>query len=174
MEINDNETVCGSCGSQQLVRTRTATLLQRFLGALIDGITQSVILIPITVARMGGVASIMEALRGPFMQQQAFILRFTIETFLLGQLVFLILNGYLLLRRGQTIGKLAMSTKITGMDGSLPNFTKIYVLRYFVIGAFRQVPLIGGLITLVDALVIFGKDRRCLHDYIAGTQVIGA
>jgi uncharacterized RDD family membrane protein YckC len=174
MEINDNEKVCGSCGSPQPVRTRTATLLQRFLGALIDAITQSVILIPITVARMGGVASIMEGLRGPFMQQQAFILRFTIETFLLGQLVFLILNGYLLLRRGQTIGKLAMSTKIAGMDGNLPNFTKIYVLRYFVIGILRQVPLIGGLITLVDALVIFGKDRRCLHDYIAGTQVIGA
>ena len=28
------------------------------------------------------------------------------------------------------------------------------------------------LFVLVDILFIFGKERRCVHDYIAGTKVI--
>ena len=29
-----------------------------------------------------------------------------------------------------------------------------------------------NLVSLVDALFIFGKQRRCLHDYIAGSKVV--
>ena len=39
-EINDNEKVCGSCGSPQPENLNNATLVQRFAGALIDAITQ--------------------------------------------------------------------------------------------------------------------------------------
>jgi len=35
-----------------------------------------------------------------------------------------------------------------------------------------QVPQVGGLIGLVDILFIFGKERRCLHDLLAGTRVV--
>ncbi|HEY2572923.1 MAG TPA: RDD family protein, partial [Verrucomicrobiaceae bacterium] len=103
-----------------------------------------------------------------------FLLRWTVESFLLTELVFLILNGFLLFRKGQTIGKLAMGTKIVGLEGNIPDFGRIYMLRYFLIRLVRQIPILGGLFGLVDALVIFGKDRRCLHDYIAGTRVIVA
>jgi uncharacterized RDD family membrane protein YckC len=32
----------------------------------------------------------------------------------------------------------------------------------------------GGFIVLIDALLIFKKDRRCLHDIVAGTRVVKA
>jgi uncharacterized RDD family membrane protein YckC len=34
------------------------------------------------------------------------------------------------------------------------------------------IPYAGGLITLVDLLLIFGKERRCLHDLMADTIVV--
>ena len=33
---------------------------------------------------------------------------------------------------------------------------------------------LGGLVSLVDSLMIFGSDRRCLHDQIADTIVVNA
>jgi uncharacterized RDD family membrane protein YckC len=33
---------------------------------------------------------------------------------------------------------------------------------------------IGWIFALVDALFIFREDRRCLHDFIAGTRVVRA
>ena len=34
------------------------------------------------------------------------------------------------------------------------------------------IPLIGTVFSLVDVGFIFGKERRCLHDRIAGTCVV--
>jgi len=31
-----------------------------------------------------------------------------------------------------------------------------------------------GFINLLDSLLIFGKERRCLHDYLAGSIVVNA
>jgi uncharacterized RDD family membrane protein YckC len=45
-------------------------------------------------------------------------------------------------------------------------------LRWLPVFALRFIPFLGGLAGLADALVIFGSDRRCIHDYIADTIVI--
>ena len=37
-----------------------------------------------------------------------------------------------------------------------------------------QLPVIGAILGLVNILFIFGPEKRCLHDYIAGTRVIKA
>src|SRR5205823_540997 len=117
--INENETVCGSCGSPQPTRTTgNATLLQRFAGAVIDAVILGVLLIPLFLMRAGGMRALMDTMR---MAGQPFLIRWAIESFLATELAFLILNGYLLFRRGQTIGKLAMGTKIVGLDGNLPD-----------------------------------------------------
>jgi uncharacterized RDD family membrane protein YckC len=137
----------------------------RLGGALIDGLIAMVICVPIMFAT--GV--LQQAFRGQAMslgQQAAF--------FVVGFLVFLILNGYLLLKRGQTIGKVVVKTRIVDLTGNIPDFGKLLVLRYLVLGLVSQIPIIGGLGGLVNALWIFGKERRCLHDYIAGTRVINA
>ena len=137
----------------------------RLGGVLIDVVTYLVIIVPIMLAT--GVYQ--QAVKGKSMtlgQQATF--------FVIGWVVFLILHGYLLLKRGQTIGKVVVKTKIVDLSGNIPNFGKLLVLRYFLLGLVYQIPFIGGLGALVNALFIFGQERRCLHDYIAGTRVINA
>ena len=87
-------------------------------------------------------------------------------------LLFLLVNGYTLLARGQTIGKVILKIRIVDLDGNIPGFAKVVVLRYLIPSLAYQVPLLGSICALVDSLFIFGAERRCVHDYIAGTKVI--
>lgn len=94
---------------------------------------------------------------------------------LVGQVVFLLLNGYLLYSKGQTIGKKLLGIRITRPNGDQPNFSRIYGLRYLLGAAISAPSPIGGAIFgIVDALFIFRDSRRCIHDLIADTVVIKA
>ena len=72
---------------------------------------------------------------------------------------------------GQTIGKRIVGIKIvqasTGENGG---FVNNVLLRSWVNLLLNIVPLYG----LVDILLIFRRDRRCIHDLIAGTIVVPA
>ena len=92
--------------------------------------------------------------------------------FILGNLVFLALHGYLLAKHGQTIGKKVVGTRIVGLDGQHIPFGKMYFVRYFLPSLIAQLPFLGGIFGLVDALFVFRKDKRCIHDLMAGTQVV--
>jgi uncharacterized RDD family membrane protein YckC len=92
--------------------------------------------------------------------------------FLIGQSLFLILNGILLTNHGQTIGKRIMKVKIVDLDGQHVGILKLYSLRYLVFSLVSQIPVAGGLLSLVNVLFIFGKERKCLHDILAGTKVV--
>ena len=94
--------------------------------------------------------------------------------FLIGQSLFLILNGILLTNHGQTIGKRIMKVKIVDLDGQHVGILKLYSLRYLVFSLVSQIPVAGGLLSLVNVLSIFGKERKCLHDILAGTKVVAA
>jgi len=80
-------------------------------------------------------------------------------------------NIYLLATVGQTLGKKWMQIRIvTHPQGENPGFAKSFLLRSFVnclIGQF--VPLYA----IIDICFIFREDRRCLHDLIAETTVVG-
>ena len=93
----------------------------------------------------------------------------------MGFVTFLVVNGYLLATRGQTVGKLAAGTRIVSItDNKILPFHKIILLRYLPLWVVAYVPLIGPIIGLINPLFIFREDRRCLHDHIAGTRVINA
>ena len=92
--------------------------------------------------------------------------------FLIGQSLFLILNGILLTNHGQTIGKRIMKVKIVDLKGHHVGILKLYSLRYLVFSLVSQIPVAGGLLSLVNVLFVFGKERRCLHDILAGTKVV--
>ena len=94
--------------------------------------------------------------------------------FLVGQSVFLIINGSFLANYGQTVGKKLMKIKIVDMEENNLGLIKLYSLRYLAFSLFSQIPVAGGLIGLLNILFVFGKERRCLHDRLAGTQVIKA
>ena len=88
-----------------------------------------------------------------------------------GFVVFLLLNGYLLFKKGQTIGKVVVKTRIIDLSDNVPSFGKLIVLRYLIFTLAAFIPIVN-IVGLVNALFIFRKERRCLHDYMAGTRVI--
>jgi uncharacterized RDD family membrane protein YckC len=145
--------------------TNLASRWQRLAGSFIDGIFSLVIIVPIMFAT--GMAE-------QLINEQQMSLRQEVSLFAIGWIVFLILNGYLLHNKGQTIGKVFMKTRIVNLYGNIPEFGRLFVFRYLIPGMVMQIPIFGGIAAIVNALFIFGKQRRCLHDYIAGTRVITA
>ncbi|WP_197468815.1 RDD family protein, partial [Alcanivorax sp. HI0083] len=79
--------------------------------------------------------------------------------------------GWLLFNRQQTIGKTILNMRIVGMEQDNVPAGKLYGLRYLVFHVLAQLPGVN-LIMIVDPLLIFRSDRRCLHDHLAGTRVI--
>ena len=92
-----------------------------------------------------------------------------------GMLVFLLLNGYLLSKRGQTIGKALVGTRIVSVEGEriLP-LLNVFGLRYVPMNVIAQIPYVGSVLAFINVLFIFRDDRRCVHDLIAGTKVVNA
>ena len=101
---------------------------------------------------------------------------------LVGLVVFLSLHGFLLVSRGQTIGKFLTGIQIIDHESPrLLGFVRVYIFRYlWTLPIVCLVLLIPGtaddfllnIVNLIDALLIFGVARRCLHDYIAGSRVV--
>lgn len=125
-----------------------ASLQRRLLGAVIDGIVG---LVP-----YGLVQTDADGLR------------------ILGALLFAALIGvqcWLLARDGQTIGKRLSKTRIVraATDENGGFFTNVF-LRALVASLPNIIPLYWA----VDVLFIFRQDRRCVHDWIAGTKVVAA
>jgi uncharacterized RDD family membrane protein YckC len=79
---------------------------------------------------------------------------------------------YLLATTGQTLGKRWLGIKVVKMDGAPVDFVSGVFLRNWVPGMIGFVPTVGPIFGLVDILFIFGNERRCLHDMIAGTKVV--
>jgi len=133
---------------------------QRLRAAIIDYmifvVPMAAMLIPIAMSRGKAMAAV-----GP----------------ILGGLVFvaiLVINGLLLARNGQTIGKRSTGIRVVRTDGSDAGFVRLFFLRGGLSWLIAAIPAIGGLYALVDVLFIFRSDRRCLHDLIADTRVVEA
>jgi uncharacterized RDD family membrane protein YckC len=71
---------------------------------------------------------------------------------------------------GQSIAKKLLGIKVLRSDGSLASVARIFWLRNVVNTALSFIPPYG----LVDALMIFGEQRKTLHDRIADTIVVKA
>ena len=105
-------------------------------------------------------------------KMQDFNLDQSIKLFIIGQVLFLLVQGYLLHTQGQTIGKKLLKIRIVSLDDKLLGIGQLYFVRYLTFSLIAQIPIIGALIGIVNVLFIFGQDRRCLHDRLAGTKVI--
>ena len=91
------------------------------------------------------------------------------------------LNSYLLIKRGQTIGKIAFKIKVVDrITGGNPGALRIAGVRYLAFIAIFPMFSIAGvygclaalLISGLDPFFIFRGDRRCLHDLVANTIVV--
>ena len=97
----------------------------------------------------------------------------TLMSSLIGFAAFVILHGRFLKTDGQTIGKKLVGIRIVDLNDQILPLQGVIGKRYLPIVIAGLVPLVGQILTLVDVLFIFGSSKRCLHDYIAGTKVIG-
>ena len=144
----------------------------RFAAVLADGFFLGIITVPVQIAT-GYVA---RSAKG----QTSWLESLAMSLFGLG--AFLLLNGYLLAKRGQTIGKMLTKIQIVSAeDGGLLSFLRVYAYRYlWLLPLLIVVLLIPGdrdnllvsVAVLVDSVLIFGSERRCLHDRIAGSKVV--
>jgi uncharacterized RDD family membrane protein YckC len=87
-------------------------------------------------------------------------------------LALLIVNLVLLHRYGQTIAKRLFGIRIVRVDGSHCSLVRIIFARWLPVTLLGAIPLIGFLFSLIDALMIFGQEQRCLHDLFADTIVV--
>lgn len=96
----------------------------------------------------------------------------------LAVLSYLLLNGYGLWRRGQTLGKKLCGIGIVAIDqghvtSAKPSFWKLILIRaLFFPRLFVAIIPWCVIVPLIDLVFIFRGDRRCLHDLISGTVVI--
>jgi uncharacterized RDD family membrane protein YckC len=91
---------------------------------------------------------------------------------LLAFLAFVCINAFFLRRNGQTLGKKLGGIRIASLDGNVPGLAKVILVRYFPIWLVSLIPFVGSFLILIDLLFIFRSDRRCIHDWLAGTRVI--
>lgn len=145
--------------------------LTRLGAAILDGILMLPVGIVVIMTVHGGFNAVMR--RGGLDPEKE--LQGSLVGLVAGIIWYVIMNGFLLSTRGQSIGKLAAGIRIVDFQsGGKASFGQVFWRRYFVMQLIYVIPLVGGLIALVGILLIFRSNQRCLHDEIAGTRVVMA
>lgn len=149
---------------------RLADLGKRFLGALIDGFVSIPFVIPGLILLFVGMSMSDPGAETPELNGTAIL---GIVLMVIGALIVMGIQLYLLYTRSQSIGKYFMKTQIVNFQtGQRASFVSCFLLRSLVNGIIGAVPYIGSIYGIVNILFIFRSDRRCIHDHIAGTTVI--
>ena len=126
----------------------------RLLAAIIDGTIIALSFLPVAI------------FFGPQYAESNPIL-YPVFALIYSYFVFLILNGYLLIDYGQTIGKKLVGISIRNLEGEIPKFNTLILYR----PAVKMIFAILSPLDLINKLLIFRKDKRCAHDHIVGTKV---
>jgi uncharacterized RDD family membrane protein YckC len=83
-----------------------------------------------------------------------------------------IFQCYRIATTGQSLAKKWLKIRIVQLDGSPVNFGSGVGMRAILPWFIGCIPYVGTIFALVDHLMIFRDDRRCLHDLMAGTKVV--
>jgi uncharacterized RDD family membrane protein YckC len=137
--------------------------LRRWCARLLDSFLAGLILIP-------GILLLME-LRPDLVSEEQ-VLLYTAILLSAYYAIYGVLNGWMLHRRGQTIGKWILGIRIMRTDHRPVSFARLFLLRELVTGMFQALPWIGGGVRFIDVVFILGSDRQCLHDMLADTKVV--
>lgn len=156
------------------VQDNSAPRLRRLGAAIIDGFVLGSVLI-LVMQQTGLLDLFEEFMRLPPEQQLTHPLMswgFQFKLALGEFALFALIQGALLQRYGQTIGKRLLGLAIVTLDGQKPELTTLLVNRYMSQMAMGVVPSLGMWLRVIDICMIFRDDKRCLHDHLAGTRVI--
>lgn len=145
---------------------QAASRLARLGGRLIDGVVQSLSLVPGFVLLI--VSDSNQANGRDLLPLAGLLLLVVIG---LGVSVF---QWYLIASCGQSLGKKVVGTRIIRLDSpGPPGFVHGVLLRHWLPGILSSMPCgMGGIFFLVDACWIFGEESRCVHDLMANTAVV--
>lgn len=132
-----------------------ASASRRFTGMFVDGLLIFVVYVPFIVYNLRHANEPVSGLR---MAAQ----------YLLPAILFVIYEGWMLGRDGQTLGKKAAGIKVVNADGSDLRDTAAGWKR----AVSRQLMGLTYVLGLVDSLMIFSRRRRTLHDRFAKTVVV--
>lgn len=143
-----------------------AKLGDRFVGAFIDGLVGLAVGIPLWGAlfALGVIHS--------FAEMGNIGLTYSLLLGVVHYIINMAVQWKFLAATGQTIGKKVAKTRIATMDGKKPDVQDIVFKRYGFVSLIGLIPVVGPYLIWIDILAIFKKDRRCLHDLVAGTQVV--
>ena len=96
-----------------------------------------------------------------------------LRIFLLGVAGYLLVNGWLLFRQGQTLGKRMLGIKIVilGTD-EVPALWRLVMLRALFFPLMHAAFIGYWFLPLIDLVPALRRPRRCLHDFVAGTEVV--
>jgi len=146
---------------------RLAGIEKRLLGALIDLLVTVFSVVP-------GFALLIADLFQMDGQYKMGTLSFTgIALMVSAMLVLLLVQLYLAATRSQSIGKFLVKTQMLDSETRQPaGFFKTVIMRIFICGLIRLIPIFGWVYLVVDFCFLFRSDRRCVHDMIAGTVVV--
>jgi uncharacterized RDD family membrane protein YckC len=140
-----------------------ASRSDRLIAALIDGVILLALVLPVHYA-----LGIFDQIR----QGKDLDLMMSLASLGVGFAAYVLVNGYLLATSGQTVGKRVMKIRIVGVDDQPLSLARILLARQLPQNLLSLLPGGGGGLVLIDLLFIFSKDRRCLHDRIAGSKVV--
>jgi uncharacterized RDD family membrane protein YckC len=147
-----------------LVDDGSATRSARLGASLIDAFISLVIVVPFQV--YGGMYDGFPHVKRPEFPH-------SLLWSLGGAAVWLALHAVFLARSAQTIGKKLVGIQMVNVsDGRPASFYKLVVWRFLPATLAYQIPYVGSVLALADIGFIFRKDRRCLHDHVAGTRVV--
>jgi uncharacterized RDD family membrane protein YckC len=135
---------------------RLASRWKRFLGSFLDSFLIVVPFIGLTILLEGGAGEDVAVVIG-----------------LVAGGIVLLVDTVLISTRGQSLGKMMLGMQIVRLDyDAPPGFVYGVLMRSWVPALIGGIPFVGGFFQLADALFIFGDEKQCLHDKIAGTKVL--
>ncbi|EGQ9283836.1 RDD family protein [Vibrio vulnificus] len=144
-----------------------ASRWSRFGAAIIDSVVLGIVMLPLAYFT-GGFDGLSE---DPPVEPS---LSYQLVMALLGFSLYCVVNWKLLGQSGQTVGKKAMKIKVVNIDGSQAKVQDLVFKRYAFMVFISYIPLVGGILNLVNLIMIFGKQKRALHDKVAKTRVISS
>lgn len=163
MEENIYSTPKSDLVNKELIEDEVASRGERLGASMLDGILIMMFTFP-AMYFTGGLEGVSEGVQPS--------IGYSLLMGLAAIVFFFLVNGRLLISKGQTLGKKLVGIKIVTLDGSIPSIGGNLVKRYAMYFLPGQIPAVGQLISIINILFIFGKEKRCLHDYVAGTRVV--
>ena len=121
------------------------------------------------------VAMLLALITGAYEHHEDWVgIRPQVSALLLAFSAYFIVNTFLLVRRGQSVGKRLLGIRTVRASASSPPRLLRHMLRLLPLLPVAAVFFhwIYSLSLLIDVLAMFLPAKRCLHDYLAGTDVV--